>query len=94
VLILAIVFAGCAASEVPTRAIDETRYEISADAVNINTASAAEIEGIPYVGPQLAAKIVEHRNLHGRFKKAEHLMLVDGISDKRFRQIRHLIRIE
>lgn len=62
--------------------------------ININTASAVELEKIPHIGPKLAAQIVEHRERHGRFRKLEHLMLVPGISDKRFRQIKNLIRAD
>ena len=39
-------------------------------------------------------KIVEHREKHGLFKRPEHLMRIQGISDVRFRRIRHLIRVE
>ena len=68
--------------------------EKSAETVNINAASAAELQRLPHVGEALAAKIIEHRERHGRFRKPEHLMLVEGISDARFRRIRHLISIE
>lgn len=63
-------------------------------AININTASAEELQKIPYIGGTLAAKIVEHRNVHGPFRRVEHLMLVQGIGDKRFRKIRPLLRVE
>ena len=63
-------------------------------AVNINTASPAELQKIPHIGEILAAKIVAYRETHGPFRRVEHLMLIDGISDKRFRKIRPLVRIE
>lgn len=63
-------------------------------AVNINTASVSGLENLPYVGPSMAMKIVEHREKNGAFRRAEHLMLIDGISETRFRQIRPLIRVE
>lgn len=62
--------------------------------VNINTATAKELEKIPYIGEKLAQDIIEHREIHGPFRKPEHLMLIRGISDKRFRGIRGLIRTE
>ena len=64
------------------------------DAVNINTATADDLEKIPYIGEKLARDILEHRETHGRFRKPEHLMLLQGISDKRYREIRGLIRTE
>lgn len=93
-LILTIVFTGCGGSGNQSSTIDEVQYETTAEAININTASAADLEKLPFVGAQLAEQIIEHRTKHGRFRKPEHLMLIDGISDKRFRLIRHLIRVD
>lgn len=64
------------------------------NAININTASAEELAKIPHIGEKAAAKIVEHREKYGPFRRPEHLMLVDGISDKKFRLIRSLIKTE
>ena len=66
----------------------------SADLVNINTASADDLQRIPHVGEKLAAKIIEHRETNGPFRRVEHLMLIPGISDKRFRKIRPMVRVE
>jgi competence protein ComEA len=62
--------------------------------VNINTASRDELEKLPHIGPALAARIVEHRERYGRFRRPEHLILVRGLSDHRFREIRPLIVVE
>jgi comEA protein len=62
--------------------------------VNLNTASAAELEQLPGVGPVLAERIVNFRSENGVFRRAEHLMMVRGISDKKFRELRSLIRVE
>jgi competence ComEA-like helix-hairpin-helix protein len=67
---------------------------VSESAININTASAAELEKLPHVGAKTAQEIVSHREKFGRFRKPEHLMLVNGISDQRFREIRNLIKTE
>lgn len=67
---------------------------IAENAVDINTATAAELEKLPDIGPNLARRIVEYRERFGRFRKPEHLMLVQGISEQRFRKIRHLIKAE
>lgn len=85
---------GCAARHEQYAASGPAQVAVSDPAVNINTASAAEIENIQYIGPKLAQKIVEFREAHGPFRRAEYLMLVPGISDKRFRQIRSLIKTE
>ena len=62
--------------------------------VSINEASRAELERLPGIGPALAARIVEHRERFGRFRRAEHLLLVRGISERRFLQLRPYINAE
>ena len=66
----------------------------TAKRININTASAKDLEALPGIGKGLAARIVEHREKYGPFRRAEHLMIVRGISDARFRALRDLITVE
>ncbi|MBI3636867.1 MAG: helix-hairpin-helix domain-containing protein [Candidatus Rokubacteria bacterium] len=47
--------------------------------VNINTADAKELMTLTGVGHKLAEKIVEYRDAHGPFKKAEEIRKVDGL---------------
>ena len=61
--------------------------------VNINTASPEELEKLPGIGHGLAARIIAHRNEFGRFRRPEHLMIVRGISERRFRAVRALITV-
>jgi competence ComEA-like helix-hairpin-helix protein len=62
--------------------------------VNLNTASASELEQLPNIGETLAKRIVDYRENNGRFRRPEHLLLVEGISEKRFREIRPFIKTE
>lgn len=59
--------------------------------ISINRASREELERLPGVGPALAARIVEHRERHGPFRRAEHLLVIRGISERRFRELRPFI---
>lgn len=70
------------------------QIQISASAININIASAAELEKLPNIGARTAQEIVEHRAKFGNFSQPEHLMLVRGISDERFRELRNLVKVE
>lgn len=72
----------------------ETAYSAPADAININTASAADLQRIPHVGEKTALRIIEHREQYGPFRRPEHLMMIPGISDSRFRKIQHLVRVD
>lgn len=62
--------------------------------ININTASRQELEKLPGVGAGIAERIVAHREQYGPFRRAEHLMMVRGISDHKFRQLRAMIVVE
>jgi len=59
--------------------------------LNINTASANDLEALPGIGKNLAARIIEHRESYGPFRRPEHLIIVQGISDKKFRALRDLV---
>ncbi len=59
--------------------------------VNINSAGAKELEALPGIGRAIAERILEHRGMYGRFRRPEHLMMVRGISDKKFRELRGLV---
>ena len=56
--------------------------------VNINTASAAELDALPGIGAKTAALIVEYRQKNGPFKKVEDLMNVRGIGEKSFLKLK------
>jgi competence protein ComEA len=61
--------------------------------ININTASAQQLEKLPGVGGSIAERIVAYRKQYGPFRRAEHLMMVRGISDRKFRELRALITV-
>lgn len=61
--------------------------------INLNTASADELEALPGIGKGLAQRIVLFRNEHGPFRRTEHLMMVQGISEEKFLAIRDRITV-
>lgn len=50
--------------------------------IDPNTASVADFEVLPGVGPKLAGEIVAHRAAHGPFRRAEDLLAVRGIGPR------------
>jgi competence protein ComEA len=62
--------------------------------LNLNSATAGELETLPGIGPGLAQSIVEYRESHGPFAAVEDLLLVPGIGPSRLAQIRELVRVD
>ena len=62
--------------------------------ININRATREELARLPGVGEGIAARIVEHRRRYGAFRRAEHLLMVRGISERRFAQLRPFVTVE
>ena len=56
--------------------------------VNINTADAQTLEGLPGVGPATAQKIIEERTANGPFSSVDDLQRVSGIGDKKLDALR------
>lgn len=64
------------------------RASASAPKLDINSASAKDLELLAGVGPVLASRILAHRERFGRFRRVEHLMMVRGMSERRFMALR------
>jgi competence protein ComEA len=61
--------------------------------VNLNAATAAQLETLPGIGKATAERIVEYREKNGGFKKIEELMNVRGIGEKSFLTLKPLITV-
>jgi competence ComEA-like helix-hairpin-helix protein len=61
--------------------------------VRVNEADASELEGLPGIGPSLAARIVQSRNTHGSFATVEDLARVPGIGPALLERIRPLVAV-
>ena len=61
--------------------------------VNLNTATAAQLDSLPGIGKSTAERIIEYRQKNGGFKKAEELMNVRGIGEKNFLKLKTLVTV-
>ena len=61
--------------------------------VDLNTASVAQLDTLPGVGPVTAQHIVEWRSRNGRFARVDQLREIDGIGERRFQQLRELVTV-
>lgn len=71
--------AGSAAGAVPSAPIP------------LNTATVDQFDSLPGVGPVLARHIIDYRTAHGGFRSVDELREVNGIGDRRFADLRHLV---
>lgn len=60
--------------------------------VSLNTATVEQLDTLPGVGPVLARHIIDHRTRHGGFRSVDELREVDGIGERRFADLRDLVR--
>ncbi|KDP90253.1 MULTISPECIES: ComEA family DNA-binding protein [Clavibacter] len=61
--------------------------------VDLNTATAEQLETLPRVGPSLAARIIAWRTAHGRFARVADLGRVPGIGDRTLASLTPLVRV-
>ena len=61
--------------------------------VNLNSATEAELETLPEVGPVTAAAIIEWRTEHGGFSAVDELLEVDGIGDTTLGQVAPFVTV-
>jgi competence protein ComEA len=61
--------------------------------VDLNTATLAQLEDLPGVGPVLAQRIIDWRTEHGRFTSVDELQEVSGVGEKKFESLKPHVRV-
>jgi competence protein ComEA len=61
--------------------------------VNINTASIAELDTLPGIGPTTAQKIIDYREQNGLFRSIEDIINVSGIGPATYERLKDLITV-
>ena len=61
--------------------------------LDLNTATQAQLESLPGIGPALAARIIQHRTANGPFAAVEELLNVSGIGDKKLSELEGLVTV-
>jgi len=61
--------------------------------ININTATATELQQVPGIGPSTAQKILDTRKSYGAFKSVDDLLAIKGIGPKKLEKMRKYLTI-
>ncbi len=69
-------------------------FALAANGLDLNTASAVELETLKGIGPVKAEAIVEYRKQNGPFRSVDELEKVPGIGAKVLEQIRDQVHVE
>jgi competence protein ComEA len=65
----------------------------STTVVNLNSATLADLDGLPGIGPVIASRILEFRSAHGGFAAIDQLRQVSGVGDRTFERLRGLVTV-
>ena len=82
-----------AVSEVVTSPSQTIKSSQPTGKVNINSATLAQLDTLPGIGPAYAQRIIDYRSANGGFKSCEEMKNVKGIGDKTFDKFKALITI-
>jgi len=62
--------------------------------VNVNTATAEDLERLPGIGPVLARRIIAHRDQQGLFRRLDDLLQVQGVGRRLLRRLEPVLRLD
>ena len=62
--------------------------------LNLNTATAKDLQVLPGIGPKIADRIVKYREKNGPFSSVDDLKAVKGIGDKKLEKIRPFLKVD
>ena len=77
----------------PVVATPVETFQPTSDLININTATAAELDALPGIGPTTAQKIIDYRDTNGPFISIEDIVNVSGIGPTTYVRIKDLITV-
>ena len=88
--LMVLMFTGPVLAQRPT---PESASQAATSPLNLNAASATQLESLPGIGARTAERIIEYRQKNGGFKKIEELMNVRGVGEKSFLKLKPLITV-
>ncbi len=77
----------------PAGPVGESAQSAGGGKLNLNMATAANLEALPGVGPVMAKKIIDWREAHGRFTSVAQLQEIDGVGAKTYAKLADLVEV-
>lgn len=62
--------------------------------LNLNIATAEQLIRLPGIGEVMAKRIIDYRERHGRFRRPEEIIIIEGFSERKYRAIARVICVE
>jgi competence ComEA-like helix-hairpin-helix protein len=62
--------------------------------LNLNVATPRELIKLPGIGEVMAKRIIDYRERHGRFRRPEEIIIIEGFSERKYRAIARMVCIE
>jgi comEA protein len=84
---------GLAIGPLSLQAQQSGAQKVSAEKVNLNTATAEQLQALPGIGPAAAKNILEYRKKAGKFNRIEEIINVKGIGEKKFLKIKDRLTV-
>ncbi len=91
--VLAVAGASLTGNLAQAASLKDVKIENPVKAVNVNTATAEELQTIRGIGPAMAGRILEFRKEHGNFDKVEDLAKVHGIGESKLQRMKTQVSI-
>ncbi len=66
---------------------------VPSEKINLNTATAEQLQSVPGIGPSTAKSILDYRAKVGKFNKIEEIINVKGIGEKKFQKIKDRLTV-
>jgi competence protein ComEA len=99
--LLALAFVACHPANQSSQSTPQTSVVQSAatgspssDCINVNKASAEELETLQGIGEVMAQKIIAYRKQHGGFRRPQELIIIEGFSEKKYRAIAERVCVD
>jgi competence ComEA-like helix-hairpin-helix protein len=91
-LVFPLLISSCIQRQRQTFLTNEAQQSSKNPALNLNIATKEDLEKLPGIGEELAGRIIEYRKNNGFFRRPEELILVRGISEKKFRSLHEFVK--